>query len=212
MAEDKSLDGAYELKTTEDVTRLYADWAGDYDQSFAERHYYIVPPQLAKILAEATGDPFPILDIGAGTGLVGAALFDAGLRGDVDAIDLSADMLAVAERKGIYRHLICADLTAALPMSDGAYGALISAGTFTHGHVGPVCLPELLRVTRPGAVCCLSINAGVFDGAGFGSAFASLVADGAISPITFHHIRFYGDRATHAHASDMGLAAVFTRR
>ena len=211
MTQDKSLDGAYALQTTEDVTRLYADWAGDYDQSFAESHHYIVPDQLAAILKDQGGDPYPVLDIGAGTGLIGSALRATGMGGEIDAIDLSAEMLAVAEAKGIYRNHICADLTRDLPIGDWSYGALISAGTFTHGHVGPVCLPELIRIARPGAICCLSINAEVFDSAGFGSAFAGIVAEGAITPLDFRRIPYYSEKADHAHARDTGLVALFQR-
>ncbi len=85
-----------------------------------------------------------------------------------------------------------------------------SAGTFTHGHVGPVCLAELMRIARPGAVFALSINAQAFDAAGFGSAFAGLVADGAITPIRFHRTPIY-EGATHEHAGDTMLVAIFRR-
>ncbi|MEM7239015.1 MAG: methyltransferase domain-containing protein, partial [Pseudomonadota bacterium] len=159
MNHDKSLDGAYEMETPEDSVRLYADWADNYDQTFAESHGYIVPRQLAGLFhAEADEANWPVLDIGAGTGLVGAEL-----SGEVDAIDISAEMLEVAGTKGIYRDLIRADLTQPLAIGAGTYGGLVSAGTFTHGHVGPACLPELLRIARSGALFCLSINAQVFD-------------------------------------------------
>lgn len=207
MSDDKSLDGAYDLKTVDDSVRLYADWATTYDETFAESHGYIVPRQLADIfMAEAGEANGPVLDIGAGTGLVGAEM-----TGEVDGIDISVEMLEVAGAKGLYRNRIVADLTKPLEIADGTYGGFVSAGTFTHGHVGPVCLPELLRIARRGAVFCLSINAGVYDAAGFGSAFAGLVADGAISPLNFRHIRFYADDADHEHAADTGLVAVFHR-
>jgi ubiquinone/menaquinone biosynthesis C-methylase UbiE len=148
-----------------------------------------------------------VLDIGAGTGLVAAALGDL----EIDALDLSRDMLEVAGAKGLYHNLIAADLTGTLPIDDASYGALVCAGTFTHGHVGPVCLPELMRVARPGALVVLSINAEFFDTAGFGSAFARLVADGKIEPLRFHHIRLYAENADHDHAEDTGLLAIFRR-
>ncbi|MEM8790312.1 MAG: methyltransferase domain-containing protein [Pseudomonadota bacterium] len=207
MAHEKSLDGAYELETPEDSVQLYRDWAKDYDKSFAESHGYIVPQQLARIFEEhADGESRPILDIGAGTGLVGAEL-----SGEIDAIDISAEMLEVAGQKGVYRNLIQADLTQPVDIASETYRGLVSAGTFTHGHVGPVCLPELLRIAKPSAVFCLSINAQVFDKAGFGSAFARLVADGAITPLSFRHIRYYEDSATHDHSDDTGLVAVFRK-
>lgn len=207
MSHEKSLDGAYDLETPEDSVRIYRDWAKDYDQTFAESHGYIVPRQLAEIFDEQSdGESWPILDIGAGTGLVGQEL-----SGEIDAIDISAEMLEVAGAKGVYRNLIQADLTRPLEIEDAAYGGLVSAGTFTHGHVGPACLPELFRIAKPGALFCLSINVQVFDSAGFGSAFALHCADGAITPLAFRHIRYYADEATHDHADDRGLVAVFRR-
>lgn len=203
-----SLKGAYALKTPEDSVRLYRDWATTYDVTFAEQHGYVVPQELASTyLGEAGPDAGPVLDIGAGTGLVAAEL--GGVV--VDALDLSQEMLDVAGAKGLYRNLIRADLTGTLPIADASYGGLVCAGTFTHGHVGPVCLPELLRVARPGALFVLSINAQFYDNAGFGSAFGRLVADGAIEPMRFRHIRLYAEDADHDHADDTGLMAIFRR-
>ena len=46
-----------------------------------------------------------ILDAGAGTGLLGAALVERGFT-SLDALDLSPAMLAEAGRKGIYGSLV----------------------------------------------------------------------------------------------------------
>lgn len=199
------LEGAYSLEKPEDSVAYYRDWAESYDTEFAETHGYVVPGKVARAFLEA-GGAGPVLDIGAGTGLVAAALGEV----VVDGIDISQEMLDVAGAKGLYRNRICADLTRKLEIPDNAYAGFTSAGTFTHGHVGPVCLPELMRIARPGAVFALAINAQVFDGAGFGSAFAGLVADGAITPVSFAHVRYY-EGAEHDHADDTGLMATFRR-
>ena len=204
-ADEHSLDGAYALETPEDSVKLYKGWAETYDTEFAASHGYVVPRKVAAIFAKEGGQG-PVLDIGAGTGLVAEALGDT----ETDGIDISQEMLDVAGGKGLYRNRICADLTQPLDIPDAAYAGFTSAGTFTHGHVGPGCLPELMRIARPDALFVLTVNAKVFDQAGFGSAFAMLVAEGKISPIRFRHLRYY-EGADHAHANDMGLAAVFRR-
>ncbi|MEM7506888.1 MAG: class I SAM-dependent methyltransferase [Pseudomonadota bacterium] len=206
MSDEKSLEGAYALETKDDVTRLYADWAESYDASFADSHGYVAPRNLAAIFEAERDGPGPVLDIGAGTGLVAEHL-----SGEVDGLDLSPEMLRIAAEKRLYRNRIVGDLTAELPIETGSYAGLISAGTFTHGHVGPVCLPELMRIARPGALFCLSINAEVFDKSGFGSAFAALVADGTVAPMRFQHLPFYAPDQTHDHANDHGLVAIFNR-
>ena len=203
--DEHSLDGAYALETPEDSVKLYRGWAETYDSEFAATHGYVVPQKVAAIFREEGGKG-PVLDIGAGTGLVAAALGET----VVDGIDISQEMLDVAGAKGLYRNRIQADLTRPLNIADQAYAGFTSAGTFTHGHVGPVCLPELMRIAQPGALFVLTVNAKVFDEAGFGSAFARLVGDGEITPVRFRSVRYY-EGAEHDHSDDMGLVAIFNR-
>ena len=159
---EPDLEKAYALETPQDNLTLYADWAETYDQAFAGDMDYQMPRLVALVLAELFDSPGPVLDVGAGTGLVAEHLVGRGTF-DVDALDLSPEMLAVARSKGLYRQTIEADLTRSLPINDAQYGAVISSGTFTHGHVGPEALDELLRVARKGALFVLSVNATHFE-------------------------------------------------
>lgn len=208
MSRSEHLERAYSLRTPEDSVSLYRDWAGTYDETFIRAHGYVAAREVARgFLAEAGADAAPVLDIGAGTGEVAGHMGDV----EIDGIDISQEMLDVAGAKGLYRRRIRADLTLPLPLGDAEYGGLVSCGTFTHGHVGPICLPELMRVARTGALFVLSIKPEVFDEAGFGSAFAGLVADGAITPVEFRHAAIY-EGAEHDHAGDTTLLALFRRR
>ena len=207
MPVDDDLDKAYAIDGAEDARRLYDDWAGTYDTGFAEAFGYVAPRRIAALFLAAGGaGAEPVLDIGAGTGLLAEAL--PGLT--LDAIDISAQMLARAGEKGLYRRRIQADLTAPLALADGSYGGFVSSGTFTHGHVGAVCLPELFRIARPGALFCCGTRPAVYDAMGFGSALALAVARGTIAPVTFHEIGLY-DGAEHDHAADTGLVMVFRK-
>lgn len=201
------LDEAYRIDGPEEAQRMYGAWAATYDASFGKGWGYIAPREIARILkAELTEEDEPVLDIGAGTGLVAEHL--RGLF--VDALDITPEMLQVARAKRLYRALIEADLTRPLDIADAQYGAVISCGTFTHGHVGPECLPELLRVTRPGALFVCGTIPAVLDGAGFGSALAGLVAARRIEPVRFRDIPIY-EGADHGHKDDRGLVMVFRR-
>jgi len=200
------LDSAYALSGTEEARDFYKDWATDYDRDFAEARGYRSPSEVARVFRAAARGDEPVLDVGAGTGLIGQAM--AGV--EIDALDLSPEMLAVARRKGVYRDLIAADLTGPLALPDGAYGGVVSAGTFTHGHVGPACLPELLRITRPGALFVCTVVPEVYDSAGFGSSLALLVAQGRITPVRFDDFAIY-DHADDAHADARGLIMTFRR-
>lgn len=203
------LEAAYSLETPEDNRRLYHDWAQSYDQDFARASGYRLPRCVARAYLAAQGG-WPALDAGCGTGLVADHL-----PGDavVDGIDISPEMLARARRRGRYRALHAADLTQPLLLDNGAYAGLLSAGTFTHGHVGPAALPELVRVLRPGAVAALACNAAFYRSAGFGDAFARLVAAEAITEPALSEEPIYADGADapEGHEGDTALIVTLTR-
>jgi SAM-dependent methyltransferase len=202
---DPDLDSAYAIDGPEGARKLYAGWAETYDDGFGAAYGYVAPREVARIYRDLGADA-PVLDVGAGTGLV--AMHLGGLV--VDALDISPEMLAVAARKGLYRATIEADLTRALPLQDGTYGGVISAGTFTHGHVGAGALPELLRVAARDALFVCGTKPDVFDQMGFGSTLAGLQAAGRISPVRFFDIPIY-EGADHPHAGDRGLVMTFRK-
>jgi predicted TPR repeat methyltransferase len=204
----EDLDGAYSLRTPDDSVRHYRDWADRYDRDFAAGMDYRSPAAIAAAFA-ALGGRGPVLDVGAGTGLVAEALAREGI-GPVDGIDISAEMLAIAAAKGVYRRTILADLTRALPIESSVYSGLISAGTFTHGHVGPEAFEELLRIARPGAVFAVTVHAAVYDRDGFATAFARL--SDRIAGFRTEPFRIYGPGADGAHAQDSGWIVSFARR
>ena len=206
--EDPDLEAAYALETPEDSRRLYRAWAGTYDTEFAAKSGY----RFARLVAEAylaEGGGWPALDAGCGTGLVADELPGEAV---VDGLDISAEMLAEAGRKGRCRRLIEADLTRPLPLSDAVYAGLLSAGTFTHGHVGPEALRELLRVLRPGALCVVAANAVYYDARGFADLLDALVAEGRITRPTLREERIYeGAEPPEGHETDTGWIIVFRR-
>ena len=119
-------------------------------------------------------------------------------------------MLEVAQSKSLYRKTIEGDLLAPLPIKDHSYGGITSSGTFTHGHVGPACLPELLRITRRSGLFVCGVVPEVYDRLGFGSALAQLQAAEKITPIRFSEITLY-EGADHEHAHDKGLVMIFRK-
>jgi SAM-dependent methyltransferase len=202
-----SLDGAYALKTPQDSVELYGAWAEAYDMSFAQSSGYQLPELVAQAYAKAGGSG-PVLDVGAGTGLVGAALARHRV-GPVDGTDISPHMLAEAALKDCYENLFEGDLTARLSVEDASYAGIISAGTFTHGHVGPEAFDELLRVARGGALIVLSINADHFEGRGFAAKFDDL--GGAIDALTLTEVPIYAGSQDAVHADDRALIACFRK-
>ena len=210
MTEKSELNNAYSLKSPEGNKRLYAKWAKTYDRDFADNMGYALPARVADAFVSAVGSQQigRVLDVGAGTGLVGQRLAAHGLV-KLDALDISVEMLAVAALKGCYINMIEGDLMGCLPIATNTYDFIISAGTFTLGHVGPDGLDELLRIARPGAIFCLSINSAHFDSTGFGSAFVRLA--GRIEDLELRPVQFYLDGSTGPHANDHGVIALFRK-
>lgn len=194
------LDAAYGLDGPEDNLRLYANWAETYDRDFAEGMGYLLPAHVARAFVQEGGRG-PVLDFGAGTGLVGQALHRLGVA-PVDGTDLSADMLHQAEAKGVYRSVFAGDMLAGLPVPDGAYAGAVCAGTFTLGHVGPEGLEEVLRCVAPGGLAMVSVNAAHYRDAGFSGALDRL---GDTVRITRETVRIYSEAAEGAHRDDTAL-------
>lgn len=205
--QELKIDDAYAVETPADSVRLYGQWASTYDKDLTERIAYVGYLRVAEaFLTQQSLVDGAVLDVGCGTGLVGASLREGGIE-TVDGIDISTEMLAEAAKKmtedgaPVYRNLIAADLTKTIDMPDNQYAALISAGTFTHGHLGPESLNELWRVAAPGAVCAIGVRSTHYEDLGFGDKLAGDAANGVITKPDLKVVDVYSaetDELTHA--------------
>ena len=211
MEEEKiKLDDAYSLRTPEDSINLYKKWAQTYDEDFAVNSDYLSPQKISNFFLKHSKDTdTPILDVGAGTGLVGKYL-SVKSKKEIVGIDISSEMLHQAKLKECYSSLIEADITKKIPLKENSFGAVISAGTFTHGHVGPEAFDELLRITRPGGLFVLSINSKFFIKAGFKEKF-SKIKNMIISPI-FEQFSAHGKNINKTYNEVKIIACIFRKK
>lgn len=90
-----------------------------------------------------------ILDMAAGTGLVGVRLRENGYT-NIDALDGSAEMLIMAKKRQCYEkiitHFIRRDTK--LPIEDHTYDHIIMAGGLCH--IDYETLPQIIRTCKPG--------------------------------------------------------------
>jgi predicted TPR repeat methyltransferase len=207
MVENPNLDDAYAMSSPEEVKALYRTWSLSYDVVFSDRQGYQLPRNVAAAFVGAGGIG-PVLDVGAGTGLVGGLLRHMNVK-DIDGIDLSEEMLEVARMKGDYRRLYTGDVTQPLSLIDAPYMGVVSAGTLTLGHVGPKALGHLLNIAAFGALFVISVNAAHYVSAGFEAAFAEL--GDRIAGLTIRDVRIYDDRADEKHRSDRAKLLVFSK-
>lgn len=174
-----ALGAVYDAKAPEEVAALYDGWAATYDAEMATAGYRHPSICLALLARHLPRGAAPLLDAGAGTGLVGAWLGIIGYP-HVEALDISEGMLAVAVSKGVYKALHRLALGTALPFPDGHFAGIVSSGVFTTGHVGAEGLPELIRICRPGGAIVLTVKDTLWNG-GFAAEIARLEQTGTIA-------------------------------
>ncbi|MEL7185772.1 MAG: class I SAM-dependent methyltransferase [Pseudomonadota bacterium] len=209
------VDAAYQVETPNDNVQLYKQWASTYDDDFVDRTNYVQFQHVADALArhqKETGAA--VLDVGCGTGIVGVALNKNGFE-RVDGIDISPEMLRVAADKrtasgsSVYRALLEADLTKRIDLADDTYAGIVSAGTFTHGHLGPESLDELFRVAAPRAWLVITVRSTHYESAGFAAKLGADVAAGLISEPKLIEINVYApDSPDAAHADDKAMLVI----
>lgn len=176
---DEILHRVSHLEDGDSSRDIYDDWSEIYDAHLTGEFGYISPGVAARALAAAMpARDMPVIDYGCGTGLVGAALREQGFM-TIDGIDVSAGMLEQARAKGVYRNLLCADLTAGLALAEASYAAATCIGSMGAGHVGAAHVPELLRPLRAGAPFVVIMNGAYFTAGGFEAAFRGLESEGA---------------------------------
>ena len=197
------LNAAYSVKSPEDNRRLYAAWAASYESDFVDAQQYRYPKAIAEVFNDYVANVVRVLDIGAGTGLTGMYLTRLRPKIAIDGMDISVEMLGQAKLKQrsdqspVYRALYERDLTKAVVNENPPYEALISSGTFTHGHLGPESLPHLLTLLADNAWLVIGVNNEHFEAKGFGAKLAELVSQGLITPPNILAIDVYEPGSVH---------------
>ena len=201
MKTKPSLQNAYDLKSPDDNVELYSVWAETYDSSFiVDMHY-----ELHFAVAEEfilNGGSGLILDVGAGTGALAQALLKRA-KFSIEATDISKEMLKVADSKKIYKRCFVSDLTKRIPVDDSFYDGVVSSGTFTHGHVGPSSMDELVRITKAGGLITISVNEKHWVALDFENEVEKL--NKFIRNYTIKKISIYGEQSTHDHKDDKAI-------
>src|SRR5947209_7168376 len=94
---------AYAAKSVDEVREVYDTGAHEYEE-WNVRSGYSIPGQIVAASERFVARDALLLDAGAGSGLAGVLLAQAGYA-HIDGTDISSGMLAEAHRKGVYRDL-----------------------------------------------------------------------------------------------------------
>ena len=127
-------------RASDDYVRTAFDsFAGEFDKRLANLDY-IAPKVIGQCVADLLNSPagdLNILDIGCGTGLCGPHLRPYARQ--LTGVDISAAMLAEAEKRGEYDDLIEAELTNFLTDNHDSFDLIVSADVLVYfGDLQPV--------------------------------------------------------------------------
>ena len=176
------IDRYHELDPTADAGKrlntIYNEWAESYDDDNDNKLRTVSQPNtVAMLQRHCPNFEAKILDVGCGTGIVGKHLSTAGFK-NYDGTDPSPEMLKHAEKQG-YTQLFPLDIGKPLATKDDSYDATLCVGVFTHGHVGPEGIDELIRVTKLGGTICFTVNEGVWEASKFPEAIEAFTSNGS---------------------------------
>ena len=146
------------------VSTLFDDYAPRFEQALLGRLGYEAPARLVAALDRLGCGHFArVLDLGCGTGLMGAALRE---RCDyLVGIDLSANMVKLAAARQIYDRLLVGDALALLATEAQGYDLIVAADMVPYVGALSQLFAAVTRVLAPDAVFAFSAER--HDGEGF---------------------------------------------
>lgn len=154
-----------------EMRRRYDIWAEQYDNDVGSVSDYCAPGELAKMAARHIDPGALIIDAGAGTGLLAAALTEHGYK-NLIALDYSERMLAVARAKGLYRQLQQVDLSRPTALEANVADALVTCGTTTQ--VPCASLNEYVRLVKAGGKIVFAAVQGTWEECGYAAIYKEL--------------------------------------
>ena len=181
------LDKVY-ANTSDDTRDLYAQWSTSYDQEVAENGY-ATPSRAAKALASHVEDlRTPVLDYGCGTGLSGMALRKVGFS-NLHGIDVSKEMVKIANDKKAYQTLRVFDPDAEPPLKTGEFEIITAIGVIGIGAAPLTIFDTIISLLVPGGLFAFSFN----DHTLADPAFEAKVSDSVDTGEAKLILREYGD-------------------
>ena len=185
------LKGAYNLSTPDDNKKYYEGFAPFYDSVFVKDLGYTYPTVVANLLIKKFTIEGPICDIGCGTGLVANEIKKKAPNAVIDGIDISQDMIQISREKNLYRNLIELNLEGPLDSLLQNYSAVVSAGTFTHGHLDAETLKRLISHFNSGTKFVIGINFDHYHSKGFEKQLNSLIKSSLINSFELIEVKVY---------------------
>ena len=165
-----------------EVAARYDEWAQTYERDLTEWSYQ-APAVVASIVMTEHPDAQAVLDVGCGTGLVGAALRARGFAGRLLGLDVSEASLEIARQGGAYDSVAPADLQQRLAVEDDSVDAVVCVGVMTYLPEVEAVWREFARVVRPGGLVVATQREDLWDARSCPAVVDRLESEGVWVPL-----------------------------
>ncbi len=192
---DNPLFGINLQSKSEDLREKYNTWASNFDEDMVV-YKYEAPETCVKTL-RSVADKYgvtkesKIVDIGAGTGIIGALLKREGYK-NIDAVDVSPEMLNKAKSKNCYTKFINSPVgenNLAVPSNE--YKVLVCMACLSFGHIKPEGINEMVDIVQSGGLLIFTVRYDADDKFGFKSKVEELETGNKIDIISKDKIDYY---------------------
>jgi len=137
---------SHKINNIGQLQTFYSSWSKSYDDD-VKKCNYSGPESLIKILVDMFKiNGSRIIDVGCGTGLLSDHLDTDKYQIEVDGLDFSQEMLDIAKERDYYTHLYQKNVYLIDENVERIYDFAISSGMFTHSHVEPRAIENILHL------------------------------------------------------------------
>jgi predicted TPR repeat methyltransferase len=141
------------------VAQLFDTYAADFDSHLVGTLKYGIPKEIVGLIIRASARKIDdVLDLGCGTGLMGAEL--AATASNLVGVDVSEKMLEKARARNLYKRLVKGDLVEMMtgePAS--AYDVVVATDVFVYVGKLDASFAQARRVLRPQGSFAFSVEA-----------------------------------------------------
>jgi predicted TPR repeat methyltransferase len=184
------------ISTSHNINNLegfYADWSNTYDKDVSNCNY-VGPETIVNILTKKFKiHGSKIIDIGCGNGLLSEYLDKFKYQIDIDGLDFSNEMLDVSRQRNYYTNLFQKDVYTITTDTEYMYDYGISVGMFTHNHVEPRAIKNILHYIVEEGVFVFTVRESYCKEKDFSNYIASLKQENTITNFEIHDSMKYID-------------------
>ncbi len=180
----ETIHNSHKIENKEKLKEYYRNWSTTYDNDVRSCEYN-GPETITNILTRNFNIyGSNILDVGCGTGLLADSLNKDKYQILIDGIDISNEMIKIASSRNYYDQLSTIDVFDVSEPQNKKYDFVVSIGMFTHSHVGPSAIENILNYLDDDGVFIFTVRNSYREKEHFEKFIVDLLKRGKISKFT----------------------------